>query len=551
VNKELAADELPRLLFTNSSEGILIGAPDGRVVLANPAAHHIFGHPAGGLTALRITDLLPESTLAGTAVGNGENARPWDRSPCTGLRQDGSAIPLLVASGRIPHGEAHLHLLLVTRADAQGGRSPSESLPDHLPEVMNAAMHRLAHITDLEDGLDEILRTTLELGRTEKGIIQLLDPRTKCLLITKQEGFGPEFLAHFREVTADDGSVCAMALQAGRQIVVHDVEQEPDFSPHLHVAGIEGFRSVQSTPVFNSQGGAIGMVSTHSPEPGHFTPELLHRIELYIRAAEAFLERMRDRKALALINRVLEQTVSERTRQLADSLAREQELNRMKSAFVAFASHEFRTPLSSILTSATLAAKYGDADGDKQHRHLDRIKTSVRHLNAVLNEFLSVEKLESGRLEVEHRTVDLPAFVEDVITDLDGMRKPSQQVVHTLNGDGKAVLDDNILRHILLNLLSNAIKYSDKDVALNVRMQDGSLELEVKDRGIGIPIEQQEQVFSRFFRAGNVGGVQGTGLGLNLVKRYVDLLHGSIRFESRPGEGTTFTVQLPCRDGAA
>ena len=179
---------------------------------------------------------------------------------------------------------------------------------------------------------------------------------------------------------------------------------------------------------------------------------------------------------------------------------------------------------------------------------MDRIKTAVRNLTSLLDDFLSLEKLEQGKVETHPVEFDLNEFLEDVIEDMEGMlKKKSQSILYSFEGNAAVFLDKKILRNVLLNLLSNAVKYSPegKQIALTAHATGSRGRIMVKDEGIGIPEEAQKQLFDKFFRADNATNIQGTGLGLNIVKRYVDLLDGSIHFTSRENEGSTFTVEFP------
>lgn len=242
----------------------------------------------------------------------------------------------------------------------------------------------------------------------------------------------------------------------------------------------------------------------------------------------------------------MELKVRERTLELTEALEREKYLNEMKSKFVAIASHEFRTPLSTIQSSAELVQKYMETGNvEKQVRHLDRIKHSVENLTNILNVFLSLEKLEQGKMAMEPEEFDFESFLQKVIDGVEGMLKPGQHIIHTHKGERIFLSDKKILQNILLNLLSNAVKYSDKDIVLETKNEHNNLQISIKDEGIGIPSEEQAYLFSKFFRGSNANTIQGTGLGLNIVRRYVELLQGNIAVKSKQGEGTTFNLQLP------
>ena len=230
-------------------------------------------------------------------------------------------------------------------------------------------------------------------------------------------------------------------------------------------------------------------------------------------------------------------------------LEKEKELSELKSRFVAMASHEFRTPLTTILSSATLISKYKDEEGQaKRMRHVERIQSSVRNLTNILNDFLSLSKLEEGRVRHEVYSFNLVEFMAKVIDEVEPMTKANQKIIYQHQGTSETIcLDGKLLRNILLNLLSNAIKYSNEgqSIEINSTITDKNISIEVRDYGIGIPQKDQLRLFKRFFRAENVANIQGTGLGLNIVKRYLKLMGGTITFESALNKGTSFTVLFP------
>ena len=244
-----------------------------------------------------------------------------------------------------------------------------------------------------------------------------------------------------------------------------------------------------------------------------------------------------------------ESALRESTKEIQKALEKEKELSELKSRFVSMASHEFRTPLSTILSSISLLSRYTESNQqEKRDKHINRIKSAVRNLNGILNDFLSLSKLEEGKIENHPTEFDIQELCPEVIDEIQGMLKDGQVIVH--EGLGQPLptrWDKRLVKNILFNLLSNAIKYSDegKEIYLNERLQGDYFLIDIIDQGIGIPEADQTHLFTRFFRAANAMNIQGTGLGLNIVKRYIDLVGGSITFESRLNEGTTFTVCLP------
>jgi len=212
------------------------------------------------------------------------------------------------------------------------------------------------------------------------------------------------------------------------------------------------------------------------------------------------------------------------------------------------ASHEFRTPLSTVLSSAALASRYTQPeDQEKRERHLKRIKDAVRHLNDLLEDFLSLGKLEEGKVQVKTEPIDLKDFLEEVTEEMKTIIKKDQQIHITCNSEALFITDKKLLKNILINLLSNAIKFSKEGCVVWVKADhsNGKLMLLVKDEGIGISEEDQQHMFASFFRGKNAVNIQGTGLGLHIVQRYVGLLHGNIQLESQLNKGTTITMELP------
>lgn len=231
------------------------------------------------------------------------------------------------------------------------------------------------------------------------------------------------------------------------------------------------------------------------------------------------------------------------------ALSRERELNELKTRFVSMASHEFRTPLSTILSSASLIERYTDpGTEEKRQKHVDKIKSSISNLTAILNDFLSVSKLEEGKVELIKEKINLNEMLTDIIDEMSAIAKEGQEIKMIFDNDRYYLYSDSkILKNILINLLSNAIKYSDpgSTVKLIVEEKTNGILLKVADEGMGIPEQEQKHMFERFFRATNVTNIQGTGLGLNIVKKYVDMLDGKISFTSKLGVGTTVNIDLP------
>ncbi len=281
--------------------------------------------------------------------------------------------------------------------------------------------------------------------------------------------------------------------------------------------------------------------------------EALKRSEEQLIVYAAELERKVQSRTEALHKSIqeLEREVAERKKaeeEARKALEKEREFNDLKSKFVSIASHEFRTPLSTILSSVALVDQYKQRNEfEKIDKHTARVRSSVQHLTAILNDFLSLGKLEEGKVEVVNEEINLNVLFQDIAEEIKASLKEGQKIEFDLKTEMKIISDARILRNILFNLLSNASKYSEPGQAIEiiVKKEKEILQLAIRDHGIGIPEEDHKHLFERFFRAGNVSNIQGTGLGLNIVKRYVELLNGAITFESQYKKGSTFTVSIP------
>ncbi|TDQ21954.1 PAS domain-containing sensor histidine kinase [Tenacibaculum caenipelagi] len=231
------------------------------------------------------------------------------------------------------------------------------------------------------------------------------------------------------------------------------------------------------------------------------------------------------------------------------ALKKEKDLNELKSRFLSLVSHEFKTPLSGILTSAILLSKYKLTEQqEKRDKHIKTISDKVHYLNNILNDFLTMEKLEKGKIKYSPSTFKLSKVVNEVVYNANMLLKEGQKINYPKDIDSFSLYqDEKIVELALSNLIHNAVKYSSENTEINISItqDDTKTVFKVKDNGIGIPQEDQKNIFNRYFRAKNALLTQGTGIGLNIVKDHMENLNGKVYFDSTEQEGTVFTIELP------
>jgi PAS domain S-box-containing protein len=274
----------------------------------------------------------------------------------------------------------------------------------------------------------------------------------------------------------------------------------------------------------------------------------LERVTNEMRKLNAELEAKVEERTVILKEAL--QRLEQSQEELSEALDKERQLNEIKSRFVSMASHEFRTPLSTVLSSASLLSKYTTSeDQPRRAKHIEKIKGSVKHLNDLLEDFLSLGKLDEGKVGASFNELDLPELVQDTVEEMKGLAKKDQQILYIHRGDVTVESDKKLIKNVLINLLSNAIKFSDEDKTVEVRSEvtaDKAI-ISVQDKGIGISDEDKDHLFSSFFRGKNAINIQGTGLGLHIVKRYLDLLGGDVDLDSELGKGTRITFTIPVK----
>lgn len=402
-----------------------------------------------------------------------------------------------------------------------------------LGEVSQAVSSTL----DLETVLSSIVRHAVQLSKADAGTIYEFDEVDRVFLPRINYGVSKEFIEALREsrLHVGDETVIGQAAIKRSPYQIPDLENVPDYP--LPYVKQEGFRAVLAVP-FLREDRLIGGLIVRRRARGEFSPQVLDLLQTF--AAQS---------VLAIHNARLFREIEEKRREI-------EIVNKHKSEFLANMSHELRTPLNAIIgfSEALLEKMFGDIN-EKQEDYLKDIHSSGQHLLSLINDILDLAKVEAGRMELDLRTFDLPAAIDNALTLIRerAMRHGIGLSVEVDSRLGELNADERKLKQILLNLLSNAVKFTPEGGKIKVsacQIPD-MVEIAVSDTGIGIALKDQATVFEEFKQVGSdyTRKAEGTGLGLALTRKLVELHGGTIRLESEPGKGSTFSFTLPLRAG--
>lgn len=524
----LRSTENLNAMFMYATEGIIISNSKGEIIMANPRSCEQFGYKTGELAGKLIEELIP-SRFKSSHVQNrqGYYKHHQSRSMGRGMnlfaqRKDGTEFPVEISLSTFKNKDELFVISFII--DITERKKQEELINKANEELEQRVIDRTAELalanTSLESANKKLFAEMEERKAIEEALID-----SERLFNTIARNF-------------PDGIICVINLEMkvlfldGKEIQKLDLRRDVFLN-----------QSLSQLPFFSKVDHLYEHIQrVFNWESIHFETQLNHQ-SYNIHSVPLPDAKGVVKEALLVVQNTTEIKVAEE--EMRQSLEKEKELNEMKSKFVSIASHEFRTPLSTILTSVSLISKYEQPeDKEKRQKHIDRIRSSVKNLTEILNDFLSVEKLEAGKVTINLSEFDFRLFCEELVEEMNTLCKHGQRIRFTYQGFPLIHSDKQHLRHICINLLNNAIKYSGEDSTIHFSAigDEKGLTIKIKDEGIGIPAEDQGNLFDRFFRAGNVTAIQGTGLGLNIVKRYVELLKGSIIFESKEGEGTTFTL---------
>jgi PAS domain S-box-containing protein len=530
-------------LFDFASIGILITNQKGEILMANKYIEHQFGYEEDELVGARVEKLIPPRYTERHVHHRERYAKDPHSRPMglgmelAGLKKNGTEFPVEVSLGHYAIGDDKYALAFIN--DITQRKETEEAiiqLNAHLEQKVKEGSQSLAlTVEQLGKQINETERKDMELQRVntflnniwnhagaiimvgdKDGVIQFFNPAAeKALGYTSDELVSNHTLAIFHTQEELRERAAKLTIQTGKRI-------EPNFDVYVAMAEL-------------NQG---------SDQEWHYLRK--DGSTFYVSLDITPLKDSHDQVTsyLAIAIDISEKKIAEI--ELRAALEKEKELNELKSRFVSMASHEFRTPLSAILSSTYLLSKYTNTEEQPQRsKHIQRIVASVTSLTEILNDFLSVGKIEEGNIHARYAEYDINQQMGEIIHEVKHLLKKGQQINFTHFGKTSTVnLDNSMMKHIVTNLLSNAIKFSPEfsPIEVTTEKRGDILELAVKDSGIGIPKEDQENLFKRFFRSSNVTNIQGTGLGLHIVKKYAEMMNGHIECTSELGKGTTFTI---------
>lgn len=489
------------LIIDSIAEGIIVVDKDFNIVKANERAHEMFGYSGNSLINNNINILIPQTYHAAHVDHQSKFIKnPSKRSMGLGLdlkgvKKDGVEFPVEISLNHFSDGNQMFVLALVSDV------TQKVKIQEEIKSLN----------TELEQ---KVISRTSELKASEALYKSIAENFPNGSIILLDEHFIPLF-------------------RKGKGVVAHEDLKLETIFPDAYKIVLHALN--------NHQGSEITALE--------FEDQSKYK-EVKILKLNAEPEQTR--------YLLIEEDVTQRKEaeiHLKETIQKEKDVNEIKSRFLTMASHEFRTPLATVLSSTHLIDKYIEKGNvDKIVKHTTRIGSAVNHLTDILNDFLSLDKIEAGKVTVEIKPVNIMELCTDVIEDIQVLAKEGQFIEYAFSGKDQIIdSDPKIITHIMINLLSNAIKYSGENgvIMLKTNIKDTEagqiLNITVKDDGIGIPKGDLKNLFTRFYRAKNVENISGTGLGLNIVKNYVHLLDGTIEVDSTLGKGTTFNITLPLK----
>jgi PAS domain S-box-containing protein len=533
--------DLFKNIFELSVNGILVVDADGIIIKANPASEKLFGYKLGELIQQKAADRIPYK-FQKKELNNSERhfdilkaKRIEEGLDLFGLKEDGAQFPLEISLRTTSMDGKEVVIVFITDITAREKiekklKSTQSQLQIYSLELEEKVASRTSELlATVEKLVASNLSLEDQIEETQDAKKSVIASKSLSSVIAKNfpNGFIIVFNANFEMLLIEGETVALLGLD---KIVFEETT----------VADITLFSSVQKVKL--KQDILKTIAGEHLGFEVAFKNKYFSVNTIPLVDKNAFIS-----SALFVFSNITERKKVEQDSQ--NALKKEQELNELKSRFVAMASHEFRTPLSAIQTSAILIGRQNEPGKEqKREKYVSQIKRNVKQLIVILNDFLSLSKLEEGKVTANKVTFDFVALAKTLIEEVSITKKTGKNII--LSAPDTPVLlnlDPKLVRRILMNLLSNAIKYSPENTDIHIKIEERNecISLEVKNQGIGIPEEEQDKLFERFFRAKNAQDIEGTGLGLHIIKQFVDLMSGTIDFKSKTNKGATFLVKLP------
>ncbi|MCW3123854.1 MAG: hypothetical protein JWQ38_3346 [Flavipsychrobacter sp.] len=530
-------------LFNYASIGILITNASGEILMANKYIEQQFGYELGELIGKKVEILIPPRYGARHVKhreGYSENphSRPMGLGmELSGLRKDGSEFPVEVSLGHYKIENDNYSLAFIN--DITQRKETEQAviqLNAHLEEKVKEGSQSLAiTVEQLSSQIKETERKDAELERVNTFLNNIWNHAGAIIFVSDKAG-----LLQFFNPSAEKWLGYSAAEAIGKLNVL-DFHLEEELVQKAHeLSGRSGQTISSGFDVFVTAM-ALGV---NNNQEWHYVRNDGSTFFVSLNITQLKDNHNNVSGYLGIAIDISEKKKAET--ELRAALEKEKELNELKSRFVSMASHEFRTPLSAVLSSAYLLSRYEKTEEQPQReKHIQRIVSSVTSLTEILNDFLSVGKIEEGNIEANYKEYDIKEQMHEIVQEVQHLLKKEQTISYQHNGTTSSVyMDASMMKHIVINLLSNAIKFSSEQsiIELLTETTKGKLALSVKDYGIGIPEEDIHNLSKRFFRSSNVTNIQGTGLGLHIVSKYAELMNGIINCKSELGTGTKFTI---------
>ena len=530
-------------LFNYASIGILITNAGGDILMANKYIEQQFGYELGELIGRKVEILIPPRYGARHVkhrekFSENPHSRPMGLGmELSGLRKDGSEFPVEVSLGHYKIENDNYSLAFIN--DITQRKETEQAviqLNAHLEEKVKEGSQSLAiTVEQLSSQIKETERKDAELERVNTFLNNIWNHAGAIIFVSDKDG-----LLQFFNPSAEKWLGYSAAEAIGKLNVL-DFHVKEELIQKAHDLSVKGGQTINAG--FDVFVTAVAL-NVNNNQEWHYVRKDGSTFFVSLNITQLKDNQNSISGYLGIAIDISEKKKAET--ELRAALEKEKELNELKSRFVSMASHEFRTPLSAVLSSAYLLSRYEKTEEQPQReKHIQRIVSSVTSLTEILNDFLSVGKIEEGNIEANNKEYDIKEQMHEIVQEVQHLLKKEQTISYDHKGATSLVyLDASMMKHVVINLLSNAIKFSNEQsvIELVTEATESKLILSVQDHGIGIPEEDIHNLSKRFFRSSNVTNIQGTGLGLHIVSKYAELMNGIINCESKLGKGTTFTV---------